>query len=430
MGRRVEKKVYAWDPNAADWEDEPEVVRRFVYADWLVVLELDATDPNDVAVLRKYTWGLDLAGHNGSVNSIDAAGGIGGLLATRDETDPNSPVNYLYFYDANGNVGQALDRSDGTPTARYEYDAYGNTIASAGDYADDNPFRFSTKYYDTETDDPTTSAADGVCYFGYRYYSPRFGRWISRDLLEEIGDCCLYRLVGNAPATRVDALGLESTKNKGTKTCYKYTLRFESRRYDDPQSWRTDMTVELSFCVVRCCKFDKRVCHGRPIISISKGEMTAKYKGLLPGLNLGIFRAGFTWEFWDTSECWPFCVDMSLGRADMDNPFFSVKVLPGETARRTRHIYIFQRNSAGVDVGYKGVGTEGPSITLKEDWAAYVRLEVFQRCCCGAKDFGWEGIMEASRPDVYTGSDRFYPTAADIERERESKQEIDCRSVD
>jgi hypothetical protein len=76
----VEKKVFAWDPNAADWEDEPEVVRRFVYADWLLVLELDATDPNDVTILRKYTWGLDLAGQQGGQTSglspLDAAGGI------------------------------------------------------------------------------------------------------------------------------------------------------------------------------------------------------------------------------------------------------------------------------------------------------------------------------------------------------------------
>jgi len=28
-------------------------------------------------VVRKYTWGLDLAGLNGSVNSLEGAGGIG-----------------------------------------------------------------------------------------------------------------------------------------------------------------------------------------------------------------------------------------------------------------------------------------------------------------------------------------------------------------
>jgi RHS repeat-associated protein len=233
LGRRVEKAVYAWDPNAADWEDEPEVVRRLVYADWLLVLELDATDPNDVAVLRKHTWGLDLAGQNGSVNSIGAAGGIGGLLATYDVDDSKS---YIYFYDATldtrpalpalagfasdaaarraalqgraYNVGQLVDRSDGSPDARYEYDAYGNTIASGGDYADNNPFRFSTKYYDAELDYAETTN-DGLYYFGYRYYSPRLGRWLHRDPLGEAGGLNLNAYVANAPSIGVDALGLE-----------------------------------------------------------------------------------------------------------------------------------------------------------------------------------------------------------------------------
>ncbi len=40
-------------------------------------MELDGSDN----VVRKYTWGLDLAGQHGSVNSLESAGGIGGLLA-------------------------------------------------------------------------------------------------------------------------------------------------------------------------------------------------------------------------------------------------------------------------------------------------------------------------------------------------------------
>ena len=36
--------------------------------------------------------------------------------------------------------------------------------------------RFSTKYYDAETD---------LYYYGYRYYSPSLGRWISRDPITE-----------------------------------------------------------------------------------------------------------------------------------------------------------------------------------------------------------------------------------------------------
>jgi hypothetical protein len=66
------------------------------------VLELDASDPNDVTILRKYTWGLDLADQNQSPErergvTIDSAGGIGGLLATEDVANTE---HYYYVYDA------------------------------------------------------------------------------------------------------------------------------------------------------------------------------------------------------------------------------------------------------------------------------------------------------------------------------------------
>ena len=43
------------------------------------LLELDGLNSN--AVLRQYTWGLDLSGQNGnpSVGGLHGAGGIGGL---------------------------------------------------------------------------------------------------------------------------------------------------------------------------------------------------------------------------------------------------------------------------------------------------------------------------------------------------------------
>ena len=44
--------------------------------------------------------------------------------------------------------------------------------------ADDNPFRFSTKYLDTES---------GLIYYGFRYYSPSLGRFLNRDPLGEEG---------------------------------------------------------------------------------------------------------------------------------------------------------------------------------------------------------------------------------------------------
>ncbi len=81
----------------------------------------------------------------------------------------------LRTYDNNGNVIGYWDES-GSIVAEYAYDAFGNTISSSGSMASVFPHRFSTKYYDSETD---------LYYYGYRYYSPSLGRWISRDPIQE-----------------------------------------------------------------------------------------------------------------------------------------------------------------------------------------------------------------------------------------------------
>ena len=61
-----------------------------------------------------------------------------------------------------------------------------------------NPFRFSTKYQDDETD---------LLYYGYRYYSANAGRWNSRDPIGESGGKNLYAFVSNAGGIgRIDFL--------------------------------------------------------------------------------------------------------------------------------------------------------------------------------------------------------------------------------
>ena len=67
-----------------------------------------------------------------------------------------------------------------------------------------NPFRFSTKYQDDETD---------LLYYGYRYYSTSTARWLSRDAIGEEGGANLYGSVGNSPISRWDALGLQRVPN-------------------------------------------------------------------------------------------------------------------------------------------------------------------------------------------------------------------------
>ncbi len=145
------------------------------------------------------------------MSSLDSAGGIGGLLAcldTQGTTTGQSPEadddSFAFFYDANGNVGQLVNISDGSLGARYEYDAYGNLLLdpadpnASGPYADENKIRFSTKYWDDET---------GLGYWGYRYYDPWRGRWTSRDPIGEAGGFEIYRSVENAPIGAIDPHG-------------------------------------------------------------------------------------------------------------------------------------------------------------------------------------------------------------------------------
>ena len=193
MGRRVRKAVYVYN-NGWPADDSPTEVQHFVYDGWNVVLVLNGGNET----VRKYTWGLDLS------RTLHGAGGIGGLLAcveTQGTTGEEDDQRYWFFYDANGNVGQVLDATNTgniTLAAHYEYDPYGNVITSSGPYRDANPFRFSTKWFDSET---------GMYYYGYRYYLPRLGRWGSRDPIGERGGNNLYSFVYNAPILAVDGDG-------------------------------------------------------------------------------------------------------------------------------------------------------------------------------------------------------------------------------
>ena len=81
---------------------------------------------------------------------------------------------------------------------RHEYGPFGELIRATGPMAKVNPFRFSTKYQDDET---------GLVYYGYRYYDPGTGRWLSRDPIEEKGGLNLYACATNNLVNHIDVLG-------------------------------------------------------------------------------------------------------------------------------------------------------------------------------------------------------------------------------
>jgi hypothetical protein len=114
LGRRVEKQVYPW--NGSAYATSAVTDRKFIYNGWNVVVEYDVLAGS--ALLRSYTWGLDLTG------SFSATAGVGALVELTDHTVGKS---YYPAYDQNGNV-VALVNDAGSVAAAYEYSAFGELM--------------------------------------------------------------------------------------------------------------------------------------------------------------------------------------------------------------------------------------------------------------------------------------------------------------
>jgi len=193
--------VYAWTGSA--YESNPSQTTLYYYNGWNLIYEATYTGiiysgstPNSATFDSEiaYQWGLDWS------TSMQGAGGVGGLVAIAFR-DAGGVAGIRYpGFDGNGNLVVLLDES-GSLTATYEYGPYGELWRASGPDAARNPFRFSTKYHD---------AATKLYYYGYRYYSPDYGRFISQDPIRETGGLNIYAFVNNNPTNHYDYLGMFS----------------------------------------------------------------------------------------------------------------------------------------------------------------------------------------------------------------------------
>ncbi len=242
MGRRIEKKVY----------DGESLTRhlKFVYDEYKLIEELNGADN---AAFHRYTWQPENAG-------LDVPLSI---------QDISANTSYFYTTDANKNITGLLNH-DGTSAGHYEYSPFGTLQNTTGSYATENPFRFSSEYFDAETE---------IIYYNYRYYDSCFGRWISRDPIGEIGGSNLYAIGNNGPINEIDLLGLNILKelkklvNDATKAdadnAHKHTAKqirdalkargiadeakkdYEDRTGDN-HGWVNGPTDALRHCVWSC----------------------------------------------------------------------------------------------------------------------------------------------------------------------------------
>ena len=183
MGRRIAKAIAGGATFA------------YTYDGWNLLRERKTV--GGTSATKDFIWGLDLS------QTLQGAGGVGGLLSVI--LPGETPLETFAVYDANGNVTEYVNAS-GTTVAHYEYDPFGGISRQTGALADEFPHRFSTKYLDSET---------GLVYYGYRYYSPDLGRWLSRDPIGETGGVNLYSHIANHAIGQTDYLGLFLVRLQG-----------------------------------------------------------------------------------------------------------------------------------------------------------------------------------------------------------------------
>lgn len=180
QGRRIRKQVATNGVSI--------YTNRFVYDRWDLMVEVA---PNN-SMLRSYVWGTDLSGR------MRGAGNAGGLLEVGSYS--GQTTNCFVAYDGNGNAVTLCSAVDGAINGNYEYGPFGEVIRATGPMAKANPFRFSTKLYDDESE---------LLYYGHRYYHTGVGRWLSRDKIEENGGSNQYGFISNNPIINYDVIGLE-----------------------------------------------------------------------------------------------------------------------------------------------------------------------------------------------------------------------------
>jgi RHS repeat-associated protein len=247
-GRRIQK-IVATNGVAVS-------TNKFLYDGWNLVAEVN---PNNTPV-RTYLWGNDLSG------SQQGAGGVGGLLEVSYYSG-SSTTNCFPAFDGNGNVMALINVADGTVVANYDYGAFGEPIRITGAMGRNNPFRFSTKYDDDESD---------LLYYGYRYYKPSTGTWPNKDPMEEQGGMNLYGFAGNNSVNLIDTDGKAPTPSSPPAPA---TPKFITRS-----------VISTKFGVVGCCfaiaKVEWRLtitdATGAPVVgaSVSEGITTLAEQNL------------------------------------------------------------------------------------------------------------------------------------------------------
>ena len=339
----------------------------FLYDGWNLVAILNPQS----SILDSFVWGSDLSG------SMQGAGGVGGLLEV--SYYGASTTNCFPAFDGNGNLAALVNAADGTLLANYEYGPFGEVIRSTGPMAKVNPFRFSTKYEDDESD---------LLYYGYRYYKASTGTWPNRDPLEEDGGENIYSFVYNEPISMFDDLGAKPNKPtppKPTPTGQKLTINFDSITIGTCGGVDFDTHFTLSQKSHKGGYIIQKVVNTWTVYNHTTGEFT----------DTRPFVSGT--PYW---EAWYVPPDTDSSKVDLADEFSWVGSLPWGGSGTWGHVTktgdatfyegltlpsTFSNNNPATGAGNMPSTTTNPNISGGVASATSHQLKIHWNCCGGNK---------------------------------------------
>ena len=154
MGRRVEMRTV---------KDGEETLQRFVYDNYLCIQQLHRTNNT---LYQAYIWDPTEP------------------VATRPLVfQPAAGEVAYYFHDGNKNVSDLVDAHGSV--VHYDYTPFGAPTVFV---FSENPFCFSSEYYDWEL---------RVSHYNYRHYLHMYSRWTTRDPFYEMSFVLLFKKSSN-----------------------------------------------------------------------------------------------------------------------------------------------------------------------------------------------------------------------------------------
>ena len=121
---------------------------------------------------RRYIWNSSqLMADVGAADAFYFHYSSGGELIGYTYKTAEAETECILVKNQQGDVERVIS-ADGTILAAYTYDAWGNVLTAEGILAQQNPIRYRSYYFDTET---------SLYYLQSRYYDPAIGRFINAD---------------------------------------------------------------------------------------------------------------------------------------------------------------------------------------------------------------------------------------------------------